>query len=136
MKTVLTILLALLPKAIDIDYDKVKLLRVCDGDTIVVDLPCEDTLYCKSIYVRIKGIDTPELRGKCPKEKEKAVGARDFLRQLLSNKKLRLVNCSRGKYFRIVCNVYANNKDVSKQLLKEGLARPYNKQSQRKSWCN
>ena len=116
-KLILTILLLLLPRAAGVDYNKVKLLRVYDGDTIVVDLPCEDTLYCRSLSVRIKGIDTPELRAKCAKEKEQAIAARNFTRSFLEGKEVRLTDCSRGKFFRISCNVYVKDKNLAQQLL-------------------
>ena len=50
-------------------FYKVKLGRVIDGDTFKVYLACSYKLFCSSASVRVRGIDTPELRGKDPQEK-------------------------------------------------------------------
>ncbi len=135
-KLSLTILCVLfLPIAQQKNYEKVKLLRVYDGDTIVVDLPCSYDLFCKAIPVRIKGIDTPEIRGKCPQEKVQALAARDFLQSFLQQKPLSLTDCERGKYFRIICNVYAEQTDIASLLINKGLAHHYNGQAKRIDWC-
>ena len=47
---------------------------VYDGDTFTAYLPG----YDKAERVRVRGIDTPEIRGKCPSEKAAAIKARDF----------------------------------------------------------
>ena len=50
-------------------FYKVKLGRVIDGDTFKVYLACSYKLFCSSVPVRVRGIDTPELRGKDPQKK-------------------------------------------------------------------
>lgn len=50
-----------------------KLISVYDGDTIRVDIAnCDQPILCQNISIRIFGIDTPEIRGKCQNEKHLA----------------------------------------------------------------
>ena len=118
-----------------ISYNDVTLISIYDGDTIKVDLSCEDTLYCKSLSVRIKGIDTPEIRGKCESEKKQAIKARDYLYSLLNKKKIILRECERGKFFRIACKVFVDQQNVAKRLIKKKLGRIYDGKTKRKTWC-
>ena len=86
--------------------------------------------------VRIRGVDTPEIRGKCEAEKEGAVAARDFLRELLARAaRIDLVDVKRGKYFRIVATVRADGVDMAAALIENGLGRPYGG-GKRAEWCN
>ena len=47
-----------------------------------------------------KGVDTPEIRGKCEGEKRKAMAARDFVRESVGGR-ITLVNVKRGKVRRV-----------------------------------
>ena len=90
-------------------FEKVLLVSCYDGDTCKFTLPGIHPFFGKKIGVRIRGIDTPEIRGKCPAEKEKAKDARDYLRNLLRGaSRIDLVGVKRGKYFRIIATVQAD----------------------------
>ena len=55
-----------------------EVLRVVDGDTLTV----EAAIWVGqriTVNARIRGIDTPELRGRCPRESAMATVARDAL---------------------------------------------------------
>ena len=116
------------------DYDNVALLSIYDGDTIKVDLPCKETLFCKNVSVRVRGIDTPELRGDCAYEQTLAIQAKDFTSTFLHHKLITLKDCVRGKYFRIVCDVYANDELLAQKLLEKQLAKPYYGYK-KEAWC-
>jgi endonuclease YncB( thermonuclease family) len=103
-----------------------KLVRVYDGDTITCDINSVHPLLGKSISIRINGIDTPEMRDRRPEIKYLAEQARDIVYFKLSNAQvIELRNVSRGKYFRIVADVYADGESISAILLKANLAKPY-----------
>jgi len=51
-------------------------------------------------------------------------------------KVVELRNLQRGKYFRIVADVYADGINVGDQLINEGLAVPYDGGRKTKDWCN
>ena len=111
--------------------------RVCyDGDTCYIDVPfLPDSL--RKMSIRILGIDTPEIRGKCDKEKELALEAREF-----ANKAFREANeidyqdLAWDKYGgRLLTNVYLDGKLYSKMIIDAGLARPYDGGT-KEGWCD
>ncbi|MDD6153405.1 MAG: thermonuclease family protein [Elusimicrobia bacterium] len=84
-----------------------------------------DELFCKAVSVRVRGVDTPELKSQDPETKAKAKAAQKFTRDFLTGKKITLKQCTRDKYFRLLCDVYADGKNLSSALLEENLAVPY-----------
>ena len=111
------------------NFKKVKLISVYDGDTFKVNLPCREKLFCQNIPVRVRGIDTPEINSKNSKEKQKAKQAKKFTEQLLSNVKIILENCTRDKYFRLLCDVFIikgkEEINLAEKLLSSALAVQY-----------
>lgn len=84
------------------------LVRVIDGDTIVVDIPEYPAIIGKNISVRVYGCDTPELRDKRPHIRKKAQEAKRFVQTFLQkahNGNILLQNIGRDKYFRLVAEV-------------------------------
>ena len=83
-----------------------KVISVYDGDTFRVNIASLPPIVGKNIPIRVNGVDTPEIRGKCQYEKNLALDARDFVRNKLADaKEIKLTNLQRGKYFRVVANV-------------------------------
>ena len=54
-------------------------VSVYDGDTLTVEAAPWPGLTART-GVRVAGVDTPEIRGKCQAEKDMAIRARDFVR--------------------------------------------------------
>jgi len=54
-----------------------KVIKVYDGDTFTVEAYPWPGLEAKA-SVRVDGVDTPEIRGKCEAEKKKAIEAREW----------------------------------------------------------
>jgi endonuclease YncB( thermonuclease family) len=106
-----------------------RLVRVVDGDTVVVRARIWLGQEVE-IYVRLAGIDAPELRGKCAFERALAVRARDFVAARLQGGQVRLSQIQYGKYAgRVVARVHApGGADLSAALLNAGLAHPYRRQ--------
>ena len=115
-----------------------KVISVYDGDTFRADLASGHPLISKNIRIRLSGIDTPEIKGKCWKEKELAKRARDYLSYRLEmSDKVVLRNVKRGKYFRLVADVYLDGKSINEELLDKGLAHYYKEGRGRKlDWCD
>lgn len=118
----------------EIQIDKVK--RVYDGDTFYVDLKdCNTKLLCENLPIRLKNIDTPEIRSKSKREKQLAKEAKDIAVDfLLGSKNISLSKCSRGKYFRLVCDVNSERGNLSEELIKQNLAVPYFGGTKTKNW--
>jgi micrococcal nuclease len=105
-----------------------------DGDTITVSIPDWPSVIGDKIEVRVLGVDTPEILGKCADEKLKAGIAKEFTANFIKDKQVLLKNIQRDKYFRILANVYVGESSLSSELLKNGLARPYFGDT-KSSWC-
>lgn len=112
-----------------------RVINVYDGDTFRVDIDELSDIVGKNIAIRVMGIDTPEIKGKCKEENKLAVRARDFTRTFLKNdSKIRLSNLKRDKYFRLLADVYADGESLGLALLKNGLAVKYSGK-RKSSWC-
>jgi endonuclease YncB( thermonuclease family) len=112
-----------------------KVISVYDGDTFRVNIDSLPPIVGKNIPVRLEGVDTPEINGKCQYEKDLALEARDFVRNKLSNAVEILLNdLQRGKYFRIVAKVYIDGVSLEEELLQNGLAYQYNG-GKKSNWC-
>ncbi|MGI2224980.1 thermonuclease family protein [Shewanella frigidimarina] len=110
---------------------------IYDGDTFFVNIVGIPDVFGKRIGIRLAGIDTPEIRGKCPSEKLLAIKARDHLQNLLLNgAAIELRNVTRGKYFRLVADVYIGSLNASDSLINEGLAVRYTGKEVKQGWCN
>lgn len=106
-------------------FTGVTLIKVIDGDTLKVSLPCENTVLCQNMSVRVRGVDTPELHSKNPQERKKAQEAKAFTTRFTQGQTLNLMNCGRDKYFRLLCDVKASGQDLASALLTAGHAVPY-----------
>jgi micrococcal nuclease len=112
-----------------------KVISVYDGDTFRVNIDSLPPIVGKNIPIRVNGVDTPEIQGKCKYEKNLALEARDFVRSKLANaKEIKLTNLQRGKYFRVVANVLVDGVSLEQELLDKELAYRYDG-GKKLSWC-
>ena len=118
------------------DFASVTYHTCYDGDTCMISLPGVHPLFGDHILVRLAGIDTPEIKGKCEQETLLAKQARDFIREVMSQaQQIDLRKPERDKYFRINARVFADNQDLSALLIEKGMAVPYNGKTKTKDWC-
>ena len=107
---------------------KVKnLVRVYDGDTFTAFVEGHNPITKKPVNIRIRGVDTPELKDKNPKIKAKAIEAKEVTTKLLtSSSRITLYNISLDdKYGRMLADVYCDGTDLAKLLLAKKLAKSY-----------
>jgi endonuclease YncB( thermonuclease family) len=110
-------------------------LRVIDGDTFEARVHVWPGIDITT-KVRLRNIDTPELRARCPEERAKAEAAREALRILLEEGGTMVMRVSLDKYGgRVVAEVGTRTTpDVGAAMIAQGLARPYTG-GRRDSWC-
>ena len=119
------------------DYQGAIYLKNYDGDTIRFNLPLYPPIAGKDIRVRVNGIDTPEIKGKCKKEKYEAQQARDMVADILDGaKKITLRNMKRGKYFRIAADVIIDGENLADVLIEAGMAIKYDGGKKTHKWCD
>lgn len=94
-----------------------------------------DSLRCGSLRVRVVGLDAPEMRARCPREAQLARAATDRLSALVAGG-VRLHPQGRDRYGRTLAVVLdARGRDVANEMIRAGVARPYDGQSRRGGWC-
>jgi endonuclease YncB( thermonuclease family) len=101
-----------------------EVVRTVDGDTL--DVRAKVWLRQEiTVAVRIRGIDAPERRARCPREKEMAEAATAALAAAVDGHALRLARIEDDKYGgRVLADV----------MLASGLVRPY-QGGTREMWC-
>ena len=109
---------------------------IYDGDTFRVNIKGYPSIVGERVPIRINGVDTPEMRGKCVKEKTLAREAKQFtVSKLRDAKVIELRHMQRGKYFRIVADVYVDGNSLGDALINNHLAVTYDGGTKTKDWC-
>ena len=102
-------------------------VRVIDGDSLVVNVPSFPPIVGQEIAVRIAGCDTPELRDRRPEVRDMAQRAKALTAELAPvGSRIWLHDIRRDKYFRLLARVRTDSGDIGEALLRQGLAVPYN----------
>ena len=107
-------------------------IRVVDGDTLVVDIDLGFDMWVRNQSIRLEGIDTPEVRTKDIKEKlagdlaklrvEELIGGKPVIVKTVKDKTEKF-----GRMFGIILN--SNEVNINQTLLDERLAVKYDGQS-------
>lgn len=92
---------------------RLRVVTVIDGDTIMAINP-----RGKSFKLRLKGVDCPELGQRMSFE------AKEFVSAFVLGKWVLVKFSGKDKYMRYVARVNVDGKDLSKELVREGLAFP------------
>jgi micrococcal nuclease len=117
-------------------YEGAIYVRNYDGDTITFNLPGLHPIIGEEISIRVNGIDTPEIRGKCEKEKYDAQQARGMVANILKGaEQIVLRNMERGKYFRIAADVIVDGENIADMLIDMGMAIRYDGGKKTFNWC-
>jgi micrococcal nuclease len=114
-----------------------EILRVIDGDTLLVEArPWPQQRM--EVYVRIRGIDAPELKSRCELVRMAGRDARQALESLTAEShRIQLVRIAGDKYFgRIVADVIlSDGRSAADDLLLAGLVRSYDGGRKPKEAC-
>ena len=110
---------------------KVEVTRVVDGDTVDVDIDLGFGMTYKKQRVRLMGIDTPESRTRDLEEKFYGKQSKKFLSSVLKGKVVTLLSHDKGKFGRIIGELFVEGDDMSvnQLMIRENHAVPYFGQS-------
>ncbi len=112
-----------------------KVTSVFDADTFRANLKNFPAIVGEHMAIRINGVDTPELRSKCEAEKQLARAAKQFtVEHLRAAKSITLKNIKRGKYFRLIADVYIDGVSLGDLLLQNQHAVEYSGKT-KPNWC-
>jgi len=106
---------------------KVDVTRVVDGDTVDVDIDLGFGMTYKKQRVRMMGIDTPESRTRDLEEKFYGKQSKYFLEGLLKDKDIELVSHDKGKFGRILGELFLEGEplSVNQMMIQNYHAVPY-----------
>lgn len=117
------------------DLTNVQWLDCHDGDTCAFNILLP-AVFGTNIGIRFSGIDTPEINGKCAKEKSLAIEARDFLvAKMKAAKSILVQNVSRDARFRVDGTVIADGVNLNQLMVQQGYAVLYRGTGPRHDWC-
>ena len=119
-------------------YDVI-IVRVNDGDTVVIAAPFLPAPLKPELAVRIYGVDTPEkgFRAQCPSEDQRGQAATAFTKKAVeSTQKHQVVLYGWDKFGgRVLGDMILNGVSLRAELIKNGFAREYYGEA-KQSWCN
>ncbi len=121
------------------DAYNTRIIRVVDGDTVVVPAPYLPAPLKPQLYLRIYGVDTPEKGSlaKCEAEKSKGYAASKFTTLAVNNAKYHQITFRWWDKYggRVLGDIILDGKSLRDLLISNGHAREYYG-SKKTSWCN
>ncbi|MGE0085061.1 MAG: thermonuclease family protein [Desulfococcaceae bacterium] len=112
-----------------------KLDKIYDGDTFFAHVKGHRPIDGKPVGIRIRGVDTPEMKDKRPVVKKKAEQAKALVAaEFGAARKIHLYNVSMDdKYGRMLATVFCDRKDLAKTMIRKKLAKSYDG-GKKKAW--
>jgi hypothetical protein len=141
----LLVLLAFLPFLVlaqktpqGVTYDA-QIIRVNDGDTVVIAAPFLPKPLKPELAVRVFGVDTPEkgFRAQCPSEDARGKAATEFTKNVVNSSTTRQAVLYGWDKFggRVLGDLILDGKSLRAELIRNGFAREYFGDA-KQSWCN
>jgi endonuclease YncB( thermonuclease family) len=120
-----------------------QILRVSDGDTVVIAAPFLPAPFKPELAIRVFGVDTPEkgFRAQCPSEAQRGEAASAFTKNAIAQA------AAKGGQFhvtmygwdkfggRVLGDILINGQSLRAALIANGFAREYYGEA-KQSWCN
>lgn len=120
-----------------VTYDA-QIVRVNDGDTVVIAAPFLPAPLKPELAVRIYGVDTPEKghRAQCPQEDARGKAATEFTKAQVQNSRQRQVVLYAWDKFggRVLGDIILDGRSLRQGLIANGFAREYYGEA-KTSWC-
>ena len=124
-----------------VTYDA-QILRVTDGDTVVISAPFLPKPLKPELAIRVFGVDTPEkgFRAQCPSEAQRGEAASAFTKNAInsaaaSGGKFQVTMYGWDKFGgRVLGDLLINGQSLRAALIANGFAREYYGEA-KQSWC-
>ena len=122
-------------------YDA-QILRVTDGDTVVIAAPFLPAPFKPELAIRVFGVDTPEKghRAMCPSEAQRGEAASAFTKKAIESAaagggKFQVTMYGWDKFGgRVLGDILVNGQSLRAALIANGFAREYYGEA-KQSWC-
>jgi endonuclease YncB( thermonuclease family) len=111
-------------------------IEIIDGDTFLAEAHVWPG-HSVRVNIRVRGIDAPEMKSRCERERFAALHARSVLAELLGEGAVSISNIGGAKYYgRVLADVATpDGSAVSEIMLEREIVRPY-RGGKRRSWCD
>jgi len=120
-----------------VTYDA-QIVRINDGDTVVIAAPFLPAPLKPELAVRIYGVDTPEkgFRAQCPQEDARGKAATEFTKSAVAASQKRQVTLYAWDKFggRVLGDIILDGRSLRQGLIANGFAREYYGEA-KTSWC-
>jgi micrococcal nuclease len=124
-----------------VTYDA-QILRITDGDTVVIAAPFLPKPFKPELAIRVFGVDTPEkgFRAQCDSEKQRGEAASAFTKNAISSAaaqggKFQVTMYGWDKFGgRVLGDIIVNGQSLRAALIANGFAREYYGDA-KQSWC-
>lgn len=120
-----------------VTYDA-QIVRINDGDTVVIAAPFLPAPLKPELAVRIYGVDTPEkgFRAKCAQEDARGKAATEFTKSAIAGSQKRQVVLYDWDKFggRVLGDIILDGRSLRAGLIANGFAREYYGDA-KQSWC-
>ena len=125
-----------------VTYDA-QILRITDGDTVVIAAPFLPPPIKPELAIRVFGVDTPEkgFRAQCESEKARGEAASAFTKNAIAQAaakggKIQVTMYGWDKFGgRVLGDILINGQSLRAGLIANGFAREYYGEA-KQSWCN
>ena len=125
-----------------VTYDA-QILRITDGDTVVISAPFLPKPLKPELAIRVFGVDTPEkgFRAQCPSEAQRGEAASAFTKNAINSAaagggKFQVTMYGWDKFGgRVLGDILINGQSLRAGLIANGFAREYYGEA-KQSWCN
>lgn len=125
-----------------VTYDA-QILRITDGDTVVISAPFLPKPLKPELAIRVFGVDTPEkgFRAQCPSEAQRGEAASAFTKKAIESAaagggKFQVTMYGWDKFGgRVLGDLLINGQSLRAALIANGFAREYYGEA-KQSWCN
>ena len=103
---------------------RAELVRVIDGDTIVVNMDLGLDVWVHDVHLRLRNIDAPEVRTRDAEEKERGLASKQYLENVLAGHRHLVVATYKDKtsFNRYVADVMAGEVNVCPEMVRAGHA--------------
>ena len=120
-----------------VTYDAT-IVRINDGDTVVISAPFLPAPLKPELAVRVFGVDTPEKNhlAKCESERQRGLAATEFTKKVVGASQQRQVVLYGWDKFggRVLGDILLNGQSLRMMLIQNGFAREYYGDA-KQSWC-
>jgi micrococcal nuclease len=121
-----------------VTYDA-QIIKITDGDTVVISAPFLPQPLKPQLSVRVYGVDTPEKghRAQCDSERQRGEAASAFTKKAVAATKHHQVTLYAWDKFggRVLGDMILDGVSLRAELIRNGFAREYYGDA-KKSWCN